>query len=85
MKLKELLHTLCIEHGLSSISVDFHIYGEDHVGYGSYAHWHNNSGKCASGNGDTPEIAIAQAIANANAIRAIDLDPVDVITVEDFL
>lgn len=68
MKLAEYFNALCDEHDLTSISVDIHIC-DGQPSYHAYAHWKPSLGRCASAYGDTPEEALAKAVAEANALR----------------
>lgn len=69
MKLTDYFNALCDLHELTSISVDHSRHGGVHS-YHAYAHWKGDpDGRCASAYGDTPEEAMAKAVAEANALR----------------
>ena len=68
MTLDETLRALCEKHGLDTISIGMRIE------YGPYATvwWYDADGcKCESGEGLSAEDAVSNAIAAANAARAI--------------
>ncbi|OHD05720.1 MAG: hypothetical protein A2095_04145 [Sphingomonadales bacterium GWF1_63_6] len=47
-----------------------HVFSHDEAqSFTAYAHWRESGGKCASASDCTPEMAIAKAVAEANAIR----------------
>lgn len=74
MSLADTFAALCAKHDLSSISVALMLVGdEQRVLYSSYAHWHGHM-SCASGDGETPELAISNAIAEANKKRSVAVD-----------
>lgn len=82
MTLKDYLIAQCAKHNLTSVSVGIQYYSHtDEPGFCAYAHWQNADGRCASGDSDTPEQAIARAIANAHDIRADDVP--DALEMED--
>lgn len=68
MKLSDYFNALCDDHELSSISVGIHII-DGRATYHAYAHWKPSAGRCASADGDSPEEAMAKAVAEANALR----------------
>ena len=69
MKLAEYFNALCDEYDLISICVDHSRHSGYHT-YHSYAHWNGEPNhRCASAYGDTPEEALAKAVAEANALR----------------
>jgi len=70
MLLSEQIKTLCKEHELNSLSIGFHDYGfEGAIPFTAYAHWDGSDGKCASASDYEPEMAIAKAVAEADAMR----------------
>lgn len=86
--LAETLEALTAEHDLTAMSVHIHHYESGGVRYRSWsanAHWSNAGGRCASANGDTPEEAMARAIAEANAIRGRGIDVPETIEMGEVL
>lgn len=82
MKLSDYFNAQCDQHELKSICVSHDRYGVG-ITYHAYAHWNGEpSGKCASGYGDTPEEAIAKAVAEANALRGRGVMIPDALEVE---
>lgn len=82
MKLGDYIEALLDEHGLTSISVT----GDRFSGamsFTAYAHWMDSDVRCASARADTPEQAIAQTVAVANAKRGIGVMVPVVLEVED--
>lgn len=61
---------LCAKHDLTAASVGIQKY-ESGFGYVSYVHWRDGELRCASSHGDTPELALSAAIAEANTKRSI--------------
>ena len=82
MKLSDYFNALCDDHELTSISVDHSRYGGYRT-YHAYAHWNGEpSHRCASAYGDTPEEALAKAVAEANALRGRGIVIPDALEVE---
>lgn len=68
MLLADTLKSLCEQHDLTAISIGVHQF-EWGASFNAYAHWNGAPAKCASSDADTPEEAIAKAVAEADAVR----------------
>lgn len=68
MLLSDQIKALCKEHELTSIGINYHA-GTWGDSFTVYAHWDASGGKCSSAHGDTPEIALSKAVAEADAVR----------------
>ena len=71
MNIDQALIALLEKHDLNTISVNVARSAHHEGGFYAYsnAHWDNSGGKCAAGNGNNAAEAIANAIADANAMR----------------
>jgi len=82
MLLADQLKELCAAHDLTSISVSFHDFRDipGQPQFTAYVHWKQASGQCASAHDVQPEMAIAKAVAEADAIRGrgvLAIEPVE--------
>lgn len=82
MLLADQLKALCAAHDLTSISVSFHDFSAlpGQPEFTAYVHWQQAGGKCASAHDHQPEMAIAKAVAEADAIRGrgvLAIEPVE--------
>ena len=83
MLLADQLKALCTSHDLTSVSVGFHDFSDipGQPEFTAYAHWAAPAGgKCASAHDLQPEMALAKAVAEADAIRGrgvLAIEPVE--------
>ena len=81
MKLAEYFNALCDEHDLTGISVNGDRFSGS-LSFTAYAHWKSEPHRCAAAYGDTPEEAMAKAVAEANARRGRGIVIPDALEVE---
>ena len=79
MLLADQLKALCADHDLTTVTVSFHNFDSGEYFYAN-AHWKDSGGKCTSAHDMQPEMAIAKAVAEADAIRGrgvLAIEPVE--------